>query len=215
MSTEVIDKQPPTPKKLSHLFRIFAEKNMTDERLNRLVQLGFLEDLFSVPLEELNQVHRGNLKRVMRIISPPQVPRFHFFADYKTPLDRLLGKAGIYSVDGRHNEILVGSELNGEMAGVIRQVKGSRYGAVMREHEKNGEKAATLHELVSFARHVPIRTFGRVPIFALGTRLSNVHPQRSEVFYLQETVQGNIYLRHVNSYSEFPPDARFLGVSIP
>lgn len=217
MCIEETQKQPPLASTLSHLFRILAEKDMTDQRLNKLVQLGFLDDLFSVPIEELSKVNRGNLKRVLRIALPPQEEKaYRFYAEYYTPLDQLLRKAAIFTLDGRHNEPKVEEKLNGEMEATLRHVKGSRYGAAMRTHEENGESPATLSELISFANHISVRGLGDFPIFALGTRLSNPHPQRPEVFCLEQTGSaGNVILKHVDSYSQFPAKARFLGVRIP
>ncbi len=211
MSTEKKEKQHtgPTLTTLSQLLRLIHEQGVTDALLNRHLTRGTLASVLKSNPGGVNLV---TLQRALGLRAPFDEVTRPIVVDFTPTISQMISGAGIITDDSRHEEIYLDYGVGRErFSTVYTRTRKQRYGKVQREEEERGVRSADLRELIIFAT---MYDFGEFPLYALGTRLMNPHPEHPEVFWIEKLPDGRRHLHHADSYQLFPPDARFLGIVI-
>lgn len=199
----------PTTTTLSQLMRLLHEQGVTDALLNRHFTRGTLARVLKSDPGGVNLVA---LERALGLRAPFKEVTRPIVVDFATTISQMILEAGIITSDTRHEEIYFDHGVGKErFSTVYTHTRNQRYGNVQRVEEKRGVRSADLRELITFAT---MYDFGEFPLYALGTRLRNPHPQHHEVFWVEKNPLNHIQLHHTDSYLLFPPDARFLGIVI-
>ncbi len=195
----------PSATSLSQLFRLMAEQEVTDERLNELYTTGILARVFQ---SDPKKVSVTALEKVLGLTSALTETTRPLRISFRETIDSLVTHHHIVTDDSRHKEISsVFTEGHETCSSVLTQVRNPTWSKVKKAEKNRGVTSATLRELLFFVTMYDLKKLGRYTYFALGTKLGGKDP---EVFYAYAEGQ-EIRLRHMSSYGAFPSDAIFLG----
>ncbi len=199
--------ESPTMTTLSHLMRLGAEQDLTDEKLNALYTTGILACVFRA---DPKQVNIAALERVLGLKQPLVEKVRALLIDHRLAIGALLKQHNVVADDNLHMNVPFPCEARSEAVGsVFTSIRNPNWGKVIKAESGRGVRSANLRELITLASYRSEIFEGR-PVFALGSKTGGLSP---EVFYLQEE-NGVMHLKHTSSYGSFPPNVLFLGILI-